>query len=61
MTLLQDGSQLTDASAYSDMRPHWRRRISDALVTLTLAVGIAATTLGWIALLVRGAVSLVSY
>jgi hypothetical protein len=56
MTLLQDSSRITDTSAYLEIRPHGRKRILSALLTVVLATSAAAATLGWVALLVRGAV-----
>ena len=62
MSLIEDSSVAGDAetsiasptSAPAETRPDIKKRITDILLTVTVLVGIAALTLGWGVLLVRG-------
>jgi hypothetical protein len=52
----QDGSIGSATSAPPEARPDVRNRITDISLTALVLAGIAALTLGWGVLLVRGAI-----
>lgn len=64
MSLVQDASATSDQDvaiesatpALPETRPDVRKRITDISLTAIVLAGIAALTLGWAALLVRGAI-----
>jgi uncharacterized membrane protein YkvA (DUF1232 family) len=58
-TDLQAASAVDGVFARPGIRPRWRERVMRALVTVVGVTVIGAITLGWAALLIRGAVWLV--
>jgi hypothetical protein len=68
MSLVQDPSVASSADdsiasttpASTETRPDVRKRITDISLTALVLAGIAALTLGWSVLLVRGAIWLLS-
>ena len=52
----EDTSIVSPTSASAETRPDVRKGITDILLTVIVLAGIAALTLGWGALLVRGAI-----
>jgi hypothetical protein len=56
MSLIEEVSGAASTAAHRDHLQQWRRRVIKVFATVIGMTGVAAVTLGWAALLVRGAV-----